>query len=76
MPAITEIKKITVSMKLNNGTTTTGKVKTASVSLGNLNKSTFDADKVIAIVNALSPCFDLMLHSLEKTEVSQLIDGD
>ncbi|MBQ7221414.1 MAG: hypothetical protein IJS28_10580 [Synergistaceae bacterium] len=72
MAAITESKKVSVAMKLNNGTTATGAVKTASVNLGSLNKAAFDADKALNIVNALAPCFDRMLHIVEKTEVSQL----
>ena len=72
MAVVVESKKISVAMKLNNGTTTTGAAKTVSVNLGSLNKSAFDANKVINIVNALCPCFDRTLHSLEKTEVSEL----
>ena len=75
MAAVTECKKVSVAMKLNNGTTTTGAVKTVSVNLGSLNKSAFDADKVLNIVNALYPCFDLMLHTLEKTEVSEISEN-
>ena len=74
MAVVTECKKISVAMKLNNGTTTAGAVKTVSVSLGKLNKSAFDASKVINIVNALTPCLDRVLYSLEKTEVSELSD--
>ncbi len=74
MAAVTECKNISVVMKLNNGTTTTGAVKTVSVNLGSLNKSAFDADKVINIVDALIPCLDRSLHVLEKTEVSELYD--
>ena len=72
MAAVTECKKISVAVKLNNGTTISGAVKTTSVNLGSLNKAAFNADKVINIVNALSPCLDHSLYSVEKTEVSEL----
>ena len=74
MSVTTECKKISVAMKLNDGTTTTGAVKTVSLNLGSLNKAAFDADKVVNIVNALTPCFDRRLHTLEKTEVSELYE--
>ena len=72
MAVATECKKISVAIKLNNGTTTTGKAKTVSVNLGSLNKTAFDAQKAINIINALGPCFVRTLHSIEKTEVSYL----
>ena len=72
MSVVTECKKITVAMKLNNGTTTTGTVKTVSLNLGSLNKSAFDAQKAINIVNALSSCLERSVYSTEKTEVSIL----
>lgn len=72
MAAITETKSFSVVMKLNNGTTTTGAVKTLSVNLGSLNKTAFDANKVLNVVNALAPCFFRMLYIVEKIEVSQL----
>ena len=72
MAVTTECKKISVAMKLNVGITTSGEVKTESLNLGKLNKTAFDAEKVLNIVNALSPCFDQMLYTVEKTEVSRL----
>ena len=71
--AVTSItKRVAVSLKLNNGTSTTGSIKTVSVNLGSLNKSAFDAQKAINIVNALSSCLERSVYSTEKTEVSIL----
>ena len=74
MAVVTENKRVTVSMKLNNGTTTAGEVKTLGVNLGNMNPSAFNAEKALNIANALGPCFNLMLHTVERTEVVQLIE--
>ena len=74
MAAATECKKISVAIKLNNGTTTTGKAKTVSVNLGSLNKTAFDAQKAVNIVNALVPCLDKSLNAIMKTEVSELYE--
>ena len=71
--AVTSItKRVAVSLKLNNGTSTTGSIKTVSVNLGSLNKSAVDAQKAINIVNALSSCLERSVYSTEKTEVSIL----
>ena len=74
MAAVTECKKVAVAIKLNNGTTKTGAPKTVSVSLGKLDKSAFDAQKAINIVNVLVPCLDRSLNAIEKTEVSELYE--
>ena len=74
MAAITTLEKVAVSLKLNNGTTATGKLKTVSLSLGKLNKAAFNADKVMAIVNLLSPCLAKNVEQVVKTETSQLED--
>ena len=70
--ATTTLKKVSVSIKLDNGTDAEGNQKTVSISLGNLSKDTFDADKALAIVGALEPCLNKMPVSVEKTEVSTL----
>ena len=47
-----------------------GATKTVSVSLGNLNKDAFDADKAISIVSLLSPVLDKSIVTVEKVETS------
>lgn len=74
MAAVTTLNKVSVNVKVNNGTTPTGTVKTLSVSLGSLNKDAFDADKAMAIVRLLEPCLEKALVSVEKVEVSTLTD--
>lgn len=76
MASAQEIKTVTVSVKLNNGTTEQGRVKTTSVSIGALNPTTAlpDSanDNIINIVNALSPCLDHTLYSVEKNNKYEL----
>ena len=76
MAAVTTLNKVSVSLKLNNGTSATGAVKTVSISLGTLKKDAFNADKAMAIVGALTPCLNKTLVSVNKTEVSTLTNGD
>ena len=66
------LQKVSVSVKLNNGTDAQGNTKTVGISLGSLNKDSFDADKALAIVSALGPCLDKSVESVEKTEVSTI----
>ena len=72
MAVTTECKKISVAMKLNVGITSAGEVKTVSINLGSLNQNAFNAEKVLNIVESLSNCFDHMIYTTEKTEVSRL----
>lgn len=72
MAARTITEKIAVNLKLNNGTTTTGKVKTVSVSIGKLNKDAFDADKALAVAGLIAECLDKSLYETQKVETSQL----
>lgn len=65
-------QKIAVNVKLNNGTSETGKVKTLSVSLGAINKDTFDASKAYAIMALLAPCLEKEVYSLDKVETSSI----
>lgn len=65
-------EKIAVNFKLNNGTTTTGQVKTVSVSLGKMDKDHFDADKIAAIATVIAPCFTKSVYKVHKVETSAI----
>ena len=69
------LKKVSVSIKLDDGTDSQGNPKTVSVSLGSLSKDSFDADKALAIVDALEPCLNKSVSSVEKTEVSTISEA-
>ena len=70
--ATTTLRKVSVTIKLDDGEDSQGNPKTVSVSLGSLNKDTFDADKVIAIAGALSSCLSKTIVEIDKTEISSL----
>ena len=65
-------KKTSVSMKLNNGTDSEGKIKQIGLNLGNLKATDFtseDAQRAQNIINALTQCLSKALLSVEKTHV-------
>lgn len=70
--AVKTLKKITVSVKLNNGTDSEGNVKLVSVSLGNMSEENFDDDKALAVVTALAPCLAKTVSSIEESDLSTL----
>ena len=75
MAATAVTTKIAVNMKLNNGVTTTGSVKTLSVSLGKINKDAFDLDKAAAISALVEACLTKSVYTLEKAEYSKIMNG-
>ena len=70
--ANTTLKKVSVNIKLDNGTDGMGNQRIVSVSLGTLNKDNFDADKVIAVISKLGPCLDKEILAIEKAELSTI----
>lgn len=81
MAVVTETIKIRPVILLNIGVTTSGEVKTATVSLPAVNKTAYEANtsgsdqKVINIVNACSPCFSQMVYSVKKTVESRISES-
>lgn len=55
--------KIAYQLKLNNGTTEQGNLKTVNVSLGRMSLSGFNLDKAYALSMLLEPCLDKSLHT-------------
>ena len=72
MAVITSTKKISVNVKLDNGTDEKGNVRTVNLGLGNLSLSGFDAEKAMAVVDLIKPCLCHTVYSVEKVEVSEL----
>ena len=66
------LQSVKVAVNLNNGTDSQGNTKTVAISMGSLNKSTFDADKALAIVGAMGPVLDKSVEHVSKTEVSTI----
>lgn len=51
--------------QLDNGTTTSGTVKTINQSMGSLAVSNWDVDKAYAIGAALAPCLSKSIYRLQ-----------
>ncbi len=74
MAVTSTLKKVSVNVKLDNGTDSLGNVKTVSVNLGTLSVQNFDAAKAMAIVNLLDRCLVKEVYSVEKVEVSTMVE--
>lgn len=73
------IKSAKVAIKVNDGTTTTGAIKTATISLPTLDKAQFtaanlnaSAQKAANIVNAVGTIIDRSAVSIELTLTDEL----
>ncbi len=64
--AVSTIKTVSVSVKLENGHDSEGNMKYVSTSLGTVSKDNFDDDKALAIVELLKPCLAKTVGSTEK----------
>ena len=64
--------KANVNLLLDNGTTTSGAQKTASLSIGTVNVNAQDNSKYLAIKNALAPLIAKETIGLRKTVVTEL----
>ena len=71
MTVVSDLTKVSVVLKLNNGTIN-GKVQTVSLSLGDLNINTYDKEKAMNIVNLLSPCLDKDVYEVQEIPVNVL----
>lgn len=74
MAVTTQLDKIAVKMNLNNGTDAQGNVKTIAQNLGSLNPETYDAAKVMAIVEGIIPCLTKSVYSVQEVRTSTLMD--
>ena len=74
MPVVSEVSSLSVSLRLNNGYDSNGNVATVSVSLPAINCNNFDPQKAYNIVNLVEPCLLKSLFSVQKLEVSALIE--
>lgn len=65
-------KKRTCSYGLANGTSASGATRVTLQSIGNLDKSAWDADKAMAIIGALSPITSVSIVSAQTVLTSDL----
>lgn len=61
------LTKRTASVKLENGTDSSGNIKYVSAALGTLSPQRWDADKILGIVSALAPCLNKTIGRVEGT---------
>ena len=66
--ATTTLKNVSVVLKLENGMDDAGNYRYVNLSLGNLNKDTFDADKALAVIAVLAPCLSKTVGIVEMTQ--------
>lgn len=55
MAVVSELSRIAVNLKLNNGTNAQGMIKHVTLSLGKLDADNWDAGKALAIKELLAP---------------------
>lgn len=73
--AVTEnATKFTVKLLLNNGTSSSGDVKTVSVSYPSINYNTYDAEKVLTIEGLLSPCLSKSVYTTQAIKYYSIED--
>lgn len=65
--SVETLKKRTCSIKLENGTDSSGNVRYVSLNIGSLNASRWDGDKALAIVGALESCLNKTIGFVEPT---------
>lgn len=68
MTVVLTPKSRKATIKLANGTDSSGNVKTVNLNLGSLSVATWNADKAMAIINAIVPCLTKTLHQSTTTE--------
>lgn len=68
MAVTTTVKNVVGRVLLDNGTTTSGTVRTINQSLGTMNPKTWDSQKAYNIAVALAPCL-----SKNVTEINQVV---
>ena len=66
------LTKVSVRLKLENGTDAEGNMKYVNLSLGSLSKDNFDTDKALAVKALLAPCLSKTVGSVEMTQVSEI----
>jgi len=72
MAVVSDLTKVSVVAKLNNGTSAEGKLKTLSLSIGDLNIDRYDDQKAMNVVNLLRPCLAKDVYEVQKVAVSVL----
>lgn len=68
-------QKIALTLKLDNGTSESGAVKTVSVSVASLDKDGWDDDKAFTLATLIGQCLSKNLYAIQKTETSNMTEA-
>lgn len=67
------LSSVTCNVMLENGTDTSGNIKTVKQSIGKLSKDRWNADKALAIVTALAPCLSKTVNAVHEVDEKKLV---
>ncbi len=71
MAAVATTIKVAYQLKLNNGVSPSGTIKTLTIPLGrSINKNTANNDKALAIANAVGHILSKTVYMLVRTDTS------
>lgn len=70
--AVETRKKVVCNVVVETGTDSEGNLRTANVSLGALTKDGWNADKALAIVQALGPCLTYTINNVQEVMTSTI----
>ena len=73
--AYTELRSVSVNVKLEDGLDSDYNTKYVNVSLGQLDEDNYDLNKVIAVVYALVPCLSKTISQVEEVKKSYIYAG-
>lgn len=74
MAVIETLNSMKGVLKLNDGSTATGSIKTVNLSMGKMAKNGWDNQKVMNIAAAMSPLLSKSVYRIVKTAESDLED--
>ncbi|MBQ3347452.1 MAG: hypothetical protein IJG39_10230 [Synergistaceae bacterium] len=69
------LEDIHVFLGLDNGTDAEGNTILLKTRLGHVSKTSFDPDKLIAVIGALEPCLNKTIEKIEVRHISSLSVG-
>lgn len=76
MASVSTLEKTAVTLKLHNGTTATGAIKTVSINYPSIDKDAYNADKVLAIEQLLVPVLAKTPVKLLKTDITSITNDE
>lgn len=69
------LDKVKANMVMNTGTSASGTITTANVSIGTLDSSAWDAEKALAIMKKVKNCLSKAMYSAQAVETYTLSES-